>query len=407
MTAPHRSPSKTLDIPIALLLASGYGGPIVLAVGALGSAIRPPLGIIAALGALAGLAFFLHRVIRGGWRERAVRAAHVLVLGILPLWGLAYSHFLGQPTCSVGSCGADTAVFRPFAEPEVFALLGLHALTALAFTVSRARPGALRPFAEALVHAALLAGAVVHTMIALHLLQWTLLGVAVAPIFLPCAGPPLTVLLYLFELRARLRRRGAEAQAIAPWRVPDSPFRVGPMQEAPPPEPRLHVPSLLRAFAGAPLLLGAHAVIQALWLGRATGALQVFTRTCGYALSSLDVVVVPENCHYLCTVAARGHAFLVRPERLGVRGGVPIVVNRQLAIANAFEDLLHERWPRFGRLARRVYDRVGLPVSRYLQRPLLADMTYLVMKPFEWTFAITLLLLDRGDPEARIDRMYR
>jgi hypothetical protein len=97
----------------------------------------------------------------------------------------------------------------------------------------------------------------------------------------------------------------------------------------------------------------------------------------------------------------------VRPERFGQRGGLVIVVNRQLATANAFEDLLHERWPRFGRLARRVYDRLGLPVSRYLRWRWLADFVYLAMKPAEWLFYVALLLLDRGSPEARIDRMYR
>ncbi|HVY46257.1 MAG TPA: DUF6688 family protein, partial [Minicystis sp.] len=152
---------------------------------------------------------------------------------------------------------------------------------------------------------------------------------------------------------------------------------------------------------------GAYAVANALWLGRADGALRVLTNTCGHVLSRVDVVIVPESCHYLCTVAARGHAWLVKPERVGVRRGVPILVNRQLATANAFEDLLHERWPRFGRAARRAYDRVGLPVSRYLRRPWLADLTYLAMKPAEWCFAIALLLLDPGEPEARLDRMYR
>ena len=35
------------------------------------------------------------------------------------------------------------------------------------------------------------------------------------------------------------------------------------------------------------------------------------------------------------------------------------------------------------------------------------DLVYLAMKPAEWFFYAVLLLLDRGDPEARIDRMYR
>jgi hypothetical protein len=92
---------------------------------------------------------------------------------------------------------------------------------------------------------------------------------------------------------------------------------------------------------------------------------------------------------------------------MGVRNGAPIVVNRQLAVANAFEDMLHTRWPRFGRACRQAYDRVGLPVSRYLRRRWMADAVYVAMKPFEWCFYAALLALDPGDPEARIGRMYR
>jgi hypothetical protein len=164
---------------------------------------------------------------------------------------------------------------------------------------------------------------------------------------------------------------------------------------------------LKRALLLAPTLLGVHSVIHAVWLQRLDGAAAVFTRTCDHVLSRIPVEVLPADGHYLCTVAARGHRWLVRPERLGVRGGKTIVVNRQLALANAFEDLLHDRWPRFGCLARRAYDRLGLPVSRWIRRAWVADLVYLAMKPAEWGFYAALLLLDRGDPEARIGRMYR
>jgi hypothetical protein len=280
-------------------------------------------------------------------------------------------------------------------------------LTALAYAISRRRPGALRPVAEALVHAALIAGMAVHAVLEVHFARWLPAAAIFPPVFLPCAAPLLTMVLYGHEVHLRLRRRGLEAATRPATQVPDSAYREGPPQVPLPPEPSVHRPTLANALALAPALLGIHAVVQALLFGRAGAAIAVVTGTCGHVLSSIPVEIVPSKCHYLCTVAARGHAWLVKPERLGRRGGVPIVVNRQLALANAFEDLLHERWPRFGRLARRAYDRVGLPVSRYLRRPLLADAVYLAMKPAEWAFYAVLLLLDRGDPEARIDRMYR
>jgi hypothetical protein len=340
-------------------------------------------------------------------RGRARTLLDVLVLGFLPAWGLVYSHWLAQPGCEVSACDAGDAIFRPLAEPEVYGLVALHVLIVLAYAISRRRPEALRPLAEALVNAALLAGLYVHAVLAAHFARWLGAAALFPPVFLPCAAPLFTVVLYGIELHGRLRRRAREADTPKATVAPDSVYREGPPQEPLPPTPRLHLPTLARAVALAPVLLGVHAVLHALWLGRADGGIAVVTRTCGHVLSYMPVVETPCNGHYLCTIAARGHPWLVRPERIGRRHGVAIVVNRQLALANAFEDLLHERCPRLGRLARRVYDRLGLPVSRYLRRPLLADLVYLAMKPAEWVFYASLLLLDRGEPEARIDRMYR
>jgi hypothetical protein len=141
-------------------------------------------------------------------------------------------------------------------------------------------------------------------------------------------------------------------------------------------------------------------------LGSPTGGVDAFLQTCGYTLSRLPIP--PRgNCHYLCTIAAQGSPRLVKPYRWGTRRGQPILVNRQLALANAFEDLLHERWPRFGRLARRTYDALAFPISRALSRRWIANALYLLMKPAEAVFFVALLFLDPGDPESRIDRMYR
>ena len=46
-------------------------------------------------------------------------------------------------------------------------------------------------------------------------------------------------------------------------------------------------------------------------------------------------------------------------------------------------------------------------MSRWIRGAWLSDLVYLAMKPAEWCFAIALLLLDPGDPESRIGRMYR
>lgn len=414
LVQPVGSPHRPLaDAGLAVLLVVGYASPVLAALSAALGMIAAGSGLLlllvglCALASAVALAVRVYRHIRRHGRGWLQGAAEALVLVILPAWGLFYNHYLGEAQCRVTSCAVGNTAFRPLAEPEVLPLLALHAVTALAYAASRRRPAALHPPAELLVHALLLVGIAMHAVVAVQFGPWLLAGLAFPPVFIPCLMPALAILFYGAELRARLRRRGAEAQARTLPRGAESVYREGPPQEAPPPEPAVHRPTLARALALSPALLGLYAVAHAAWLGRADGALRVFTRTCEHTLSQVPLEVIPADCHYLCTVAARGHSWLVRPLRMGRRGGKPIVVNRQLAVANAFEDLLHERWPRFGRLARRIYDRVGLPVSRYLRPRWASDLVYLAMKPAEWIFYTALVLLDPGAPESRIDRMYR
>lgn len=134
--------------------------------------------------------------------------------------------------------------------------------------------------------------------------------------------------------------------------LPENPAHQDAAPEVPSWLPPVMDSSVLeKALLLSPVLLGLYATIHALWLRNAAGTLQVFTRTCGHTLSTIPVEVIPDDCHYLCTVAANGHEWLVRPLRVGRRHGVP--------------------------------------------------------KPLEWLFYLALLMQDRHDPEARIDRMYR
>ena len=109
--------------------------------------------------------------------------------------------------------------------------------------------------------------------------------------------------------------------------------------------------------------------------------------------------------HYLCTVAAGGHRKVVKPLRYGTRLGETIIVNRQLCVANAFEDYIKEKLPRFHRFIRGAYDKYGYPVSKHITTPLRADIVYFLMKPLEWAFVVFLYLFD-VQPEKRISRQY-
>ncbi len=109
--------------------------------------------------------------------------------------------------------------------------------------------------------------------------------------------------------------------------------------------------------------------------------------------------------HYLCTVAAGGHKRVVKPLRFGTRRGETIIVNRQLCIANAFEEVIQERLPLFHKKVRYAYDTYGYPLSKLITNPWKADFIYFVMKPLEWLFLCILYLVDLR-PEQRIKNQY-
>ncbi len=138
----------------------------------------------------------------------------------------------------------------------------------------------------------------------------------------------------------------------------------------------------------------------------ADGIIKAFTETSDWTFSQM-VSPPPERYsgHYLCTVAVNGHERVVKPTRMGIRHGERIVVNRQLCVANAFEQLIEDKAPRFHRGVRYVYDRYGYPVSKHITTKARADVVYILMKPLEWLFVIALYLFDT-DPESRIAIQY-
>lgn len=153
-------------------------------------------------------------------------------------------------------------------------------------------------------------------------------------------------------------------------------------------------------------LLGIIAVILLLFGQEPDSVVKLWTETADWTMSQK---IAPENLprdgHYLCTVAAEGHKKLVKPLRTGKRHGHEITVNRQLCIANAFEQLLSERAPHLHRAIRSFYDKTGYPIAKQIKTPLAADIVYIIMKPLEWLFLLVLYLFDTK-PENRIATQY-
>lgn len=135
-------------------------------------------------------------------------------------------------------------------------------------------------------------------------------------------------------------------------------------------------------------------------------AIKAFTETADWNLSTkIPAQNLEYNGHYLCTVAAGGHKEVVKPIRLGRRGGKYIVVNRQLCIANAFEQIIEEKTPRFHYIIRSFYDKYGYPIAKHINSKNTADVVYFIMKPLEWVFLIVIYLCD-SKPENRIAVQY-
>ena len=139
----------------------------------------------------------------------------------------------------------------------------------------------------------------------------------------------------------------------------------------------------------------------------ADGPLKAFTDTADWTFSrQTPPPPIEYEGHYLCTVAAGGHKKVVKPLRYGTRRGQRIVVNRQLCVANAFEDYIQTKFPGFHRLIRGVYDKYGYPISKHITTRTRADIVYFLMKPLEWIFLGFLYTMD-VNPEDRIRKQYR
>lgn len=151
------------------------------------------------------------------------------------------------------------------------------------------------------------------------------------------------------------------------------------------------------------------AILEIIFILTGQGAdatIKAFTDTADWTFSK-QTPPPPEEYkgHYLCTVASGGHKKVVKPLRYGKRQGQIIIVNRQLCIANAFEDFIQEKFPKFHKFIRGVYDKYGYPISKHITTPCRADIVYFFMKPLEWLFLVFLYAFDTK-PEQRIGRQY-
>lgn len=138
-------------------------------------------------------------------------------------------------------------------------------------------------------------------------------------------------------------------------------------------------------------------------------AIKAFVETSDWTFSKFEapppIYVPTTDGHYLCTVALKGHKSIVKPIRYGIRRNMIITVNRQLLVANAFENILEEYTPKLHCTIRGFYDKYGRPICQYINSAVIADFIYIIMKPLEWAFLFCLYAIDKN-PENRVAVQY-
>lgn len=332
------------------------------------------------------------------FHERAVDRCTFLLGPLLTclLWS-----FLASPDWDVALWTNTEPFFHtPVASWHLPTILALSAWALASFWILRVRGDRLPPFPAALCISGLEVGIILSLVIVVQLFPHLFEGICFP---LDCFYMALFPFNYLLSV-PRLLRQVIQAQ-------------MRRLEEAPPDAGKPFICFCHRILSRSlgwiltgfllafPLLILLLCVL--VLFGQAPDAVvRAFTETSDWTLSQkVSPPPIEYHGHYLCTVAVGGHPKLVRPVRYGLRHGKRIVVNRQLCVANAFEQLIMERTPRIHRAVRQFYDAHGYPLSKKLTTPLRADIVYILMKPLEWLFLLCLYTFD-PKPENRIAMQY-
>ncbi len=305
--------------------------------------------------------------------------AEILFIGILPGIGIAITN--------------DKCDVHPFESNSLPTAYTLWIIFAIAYFISRHAKKDLSPIVISIVSAVMVIGVLFALAICIHFMP--MIPIAIFPGIGLLYLSPFFCFFYLFKEIIRLNkylRAYLEKQNNTPGNIVNA-FYYSIQQN------HLGFVTVLTA----PLLLIVQAVLF-LFGQQPDSVITQFTESCGYLLSKY------QDCscggeHYLCSIAANGNKKLVKPTRFGVRANERIIVNRQLLIANAFENWLEDHTPKLHRVIRNSYDACNIPVNEWSKHKKFANILYVLMKPLEWLFLLWLYIFDKK-PEDRIAKQY-
>ena len=342
--------------------------------------------ILIGLPALIVLIDFLGFLFTG---HQVINKALLLIteVGSLIILPLMYGGFDAKNDC----CDNDSAVFSPDHQLTIGIII---ILCLTAYFYSRYRTKLSTPIIEIVINSLLFIGIVLNIFIAIHTKDmWLAIG-GNMPIIL------LAILVLVKNQRAFIEY-SQETEFKPKNSFENIAWRILNLQ------PVLKFPIIF--ILCLPILVILTAIL--LFVGQKPDSIvRGFTDTYKHGFSQWDYKCENVQCggHYLCSVAAKGHTKIVKPQRIGIRNGQNIICNRQLLISNAFEDLIQDRLPSLHKLIRRQYNKVGNLIHRYydnFNNKFVSDFIYILMKPLEWFFLLTLYTFDRK-PENRIAKQY-
>lgn len=318
--------------------------------------------------------------------EVAFRCCEVFVMVLLPLLFLCYADF-GQQN----DCCSESSFFSPDHKLTAYCFI---LLCVVVYYISSFKESIGSPLSEVFINSVLMIGIVFNVFMIVHNKEFPLWLMGNVPVIM-------LLLLQLIKNHQLIIEKLTEQELNCTGNLERLAWKMLSLNlfQKIPVFILLALP-ILFVLAAALLLLGQ----------KPDSAIRMFTDTYKHGLSQLDYMCNNVQCggHYLCSVAAKGDKKIVKPIRLGSRGGNPIICNRQLLVSNAFEELMEEKVPKLHRFIRTRYDKVGDVVHRYygiFNIKWVSNSIYFLMKPLEWLFLIVLYLFDK-QPENRIAVQY-
>lgn len=314
----------------------------------------------------------------------------VWTVGIAPICFLLFMDVSNENDCCF-----DSAIFSPEHRFLIYILIGA---SMFAYLISIIRKKILPPVLELLLHSFLILGLILNIILCKHLTT-----LEEGPIWWVVGNIPI-ILLFLISMseNQKLLKEHIEKNELSTegliGKIAISILRLNAIYRYP-----ILTICLIPIIAFFSLFL-------ILFGQKPDSLIRAFTDTYRHGFSELDYMCDNVQCggHFLCSVGANGHKNIVKPVRYGERHGNKIICNRQLLISNAFEELLQDKIPLIHKVIRKKYNLVGNSIHKHYHLfniKFVSDIVYIMMKPLELIFLITLYTFD-NKPENRINVQY-